>query len=147
MYFEEDYVDTAPTKTTTTVPTTVTTTVPTTIPTTETVPVTEEPVLVAEPAPVEVAAASQTIETTVSQKAAGGVAIGLLLLIVVWGVVGIAAFIMSLVCFGYSGSTTQKLVGLLLAVFFGPFYFIYYGVSKTYCSSNPIQTMYGGKKK
>jgi hypothetical protein len=131
MYFEEDYVDTAPTS----------------IPTTETVPITEEQVLVADPAPVEVAAASQDIETTVSQKAAGGAAIGLLLLIVVWGVVGFAAFITSLVCVGYSGTFGQKVIGLLLALIFGPFYFIYYGFSKTYCSSNSTQTMYGGKKK
>ena len=50
-----------------------------------------------------------------------------------WFFVGIAAFIMSLLCFGKSGSTPQHVVGFLLALFFGPFYWIYYFASASYC--------------
>lgn len=50
-----------------------------------------------------------------------------------WILAGIAAFVMSLVCFGRSGSTAQQVVGLLLAIFFGPLYWIYYFVVGSYC--------------
>lgn len=50
-----------------------------------------------------------------------------------WFFVGIAAFIMSLLCFGKSGSTAQHVVGFLLALFFGPFYWIYYFAAASYC--------------
>lgn len=42
-----------------------------------------------------------------------------------WIVLGMIAFVRSLVCFGYSGSTTEKVVGLLIAWFAGPFYLLY----------------------
>lgn len=51
----------------------------------------------------------------------------------IWVFAGIAAFVMSLVCFGSSGTMVQKIVGFLLSVFIGPFYFIYLYVSKDYC--------------
>jgi|688.fasta_scaffold2200882_1 hypothetical protein len=57
----------------------------------------------------------------------------ILLLVFLWGVLGIAAFFMSLVCFGKSGTTSQHILGFLLAIFFGPFYWIYYGVVRSYC--------------
>lgn len=50
-----------------------------------------------------------------------------------WFFVGIAAFIMSLLCFGKTGSTAQHIVGFLLALFFGPFYWIYYFSAASYC--------------
>lgn len=53
--------------------------------------------------------------------------------IIIWVALGVGAFIMSLVCFGYSGTTAQQVIGLVLAMFFGPFYWIYYGVVKNYC--------------
>jgi hypothetical protein len=53
-----------------------------------------------------------------------------------WAVLGVAAFIMSLVCFSKKGTTSgQKVIGLLLAVFLGPFYWIYYAGSGSYCKS------------
>ena len=61
------------------------------------------------------------------------------ILLIIWVALGIAAFIMSLVCFGYSGTLAQQVVGLLIAVFFGPFYWIYYLVVKTYCNKLPIR--------
>ena len=64
---------------------------------------------------------------------------GLLILAVVWGVLGVGAFIMSLVCFAKEGSTTgQKVIGLLLAFFLGPLYWFYYAGSGSYCKSAKI---------
>ena len=62
-----------------------------------------------------------------------------------WVVFGIAAFIMSLMCFGYSGTTVQHIIGLLLAIFFGPFYWIYFLVVKSYCGKK--SSMYGGHQR
>lgn len=51
----------------------------------------------------------------------------------VWVVLGIAAFIVSLMCFGRSGSDTHKILGILLAILFGPFYWVYFISNKKYC--------------
>jgi len=67
-------------------------------------------------------------------KAAG---ITILILILVWVVAGLAAFITSLVCFGKGGSMGEKIIGLLLAIFFGPFYWLYFIFAKSYCASAP----------
>lgn len=58
------------------------------------------------------------------------------ILIVAWILLGIAAFIMSIVCFGRGGDTTQNVIGLLLSIILGPFYFIYYYIMKPkgYCT-------------
>lgn len=56
---------------------------------------------------------------------------------IVWAVFGLLAFIFSLICFGYSGSILEKLVGIILAILFGPFYFIYYFASGSYCKTMP----------
>ena len=50
-----------------------------------------------------------------------------------WAAIGLAAFIWSLVCFKKSGTIEQKIIGLLMAVFIGPLFFIYYKYSPTYC--------------
>jgi hypothetical protein len=50
-----------------------------------------------------------------------------------WMIIGLAAFITSIVCFERSGSTTEKIIGLLLAIFFGPFYFFFYAFNGGYC--------------
>lgn len=52
-----------------------------------------------------------------------------------WVILGIAAFIKSLSCFSVSrtGTDTQKVVGLVLAILSGPLYFIYPLVSDSYC--------------
>lgn len=58
---------------------------------------------------------------------------GLITFIFVWVFIGLVAFILSLVCFARSGSTFEKIMGLLLAIFFGPFYFLFYVFNKGYC--------------
>ena len=50
-----------------------------------------------------------------------------------WAIAGFAAFITSIICFGRSGSTEEKIIGLLLAIFFGPFYFLFYAFNQGYC--------------
>jgi len=67
------------------------------------------------------------------------ISIGIFVLL--WIVFGIAAFVMSIICFGYSGTSAQHVIGLLLAIFFGPFYWIYFLVVKSYCGKGPS---YGG---
>lgn len=67
------------------------------------------------------------------QKGAIGAVVFLMIFILLWILAGVAAFITSIVCFGKSGTTAQHVVGLLLAFFFGPFYWIYYAVARDYC--------------
>lgn len=63
---------------------------------------------------------------------------GIGIFLIIWIIIGIIAFIVSLFCFGFSGSTTEKIIGLLLAIFFGPFYFIYFFFNKNYCGKSNI---------
>lgn len=73
------------------------------------------------------------VEYESDEKMPKGLAIFFMILAVIWGISVIAAFITSLVCFGKSGTTVDKVIGFLLAFFFGPFYFIYLIVNKKYC--------------
>ncbi len=94
---------------------------------------------------------AEIAEANTALKMGGGF---IIIFFIVWTLFGFAAFIMSIVCFGYSGSTSEKFIGLLLAFFLGPFYFIFYGVNKNYCrniGANAIaaanQVMGGFKKR
>jgi hypothetical protein len=60
----------------------------------------------------------------------------LLVFLLLWVILGISGFIMSIVCFKYSGSTSQKIIGLLLSILIGPFYWFYFFFSKTYCKAS-----------
>lgn len=57
------------------------------------------------------------------------------LLVLFWIVAGISAFVMSLVCFGYRGTSSDKFIGLLMSFIFGPFYWLYYSYNDSYCKS------------
>jgi len=57
----------------------------------------------------------------------------IILFFLIWIFAGLSAFIMSIVCFGSSGSTFDKVIGLVIFIFFGPFYWLYYAVNKKYC--------------
>ena len=65
------------------------------------------------------------------------ISIVMLIFAFMWAVFGILAFVFSLVCFGYSGSVLEKIAGVILALLFGPFYFIYYFSSGSYCKRMP----------
>jgi len=56
-----------------------------------------------------------------------------LFFIILFIVLGIIAMIWSLICFGKSGTIVEKFIGLLIAFFLGPFYFIYYYANPSYC--------------
>ncbi len=64
----------------------------------------------------------------------------------IWFLLGFIAFILSLTCFGKTGTLGEKFVGLLIALITGPFYFIYYAVMKDYCN-NPLLSPVLSKKK
>jgi hypothetical protein len=54
-------------------------------------------------------------------------------IVFIWVVLGILGFLWSIICFGRSGDLGYKIVGLLLAIFFGPVYFVYFLAVKNYC--------------
>jgi len=64
-------------------------------------------------------------------------AIAITIFVLVWVLLGLSAFITSLVCIGKSGSGTSKALGVIISWIFGPFYFIYLAFNKGYCRSNP----------
>jgi uncharacterized membrane-anchored protein len=57
----------------------------------------------------------------------------IMILVGAWILSGLIAFIYSLYCFSKSGTTGEKILGLLLSMLIGPFYFIYVYVSGSYC--------------
>ena len=71
----------------------------------------------------------------------------IMIAVFLWAIAGIAAFIMSIVCFGRSGTTGQHVIGLALAVLFGPVYWIYYYVAKGYCKSPGFVAALGGRRR
>ena len=70
-------------------------------------------------------------------KAALGLVVGVasfwLLFAFAWAISGLVAFVWSLVCFGRSGSGLDKAIGLLIAMFLGPIFFLYLTFNKPYC--------------
>tara|TARA_B100001758_G_scaffold127833_1_gene109915 strand:+ start:385 stop:603 length:219 start_codon:yes stop_codon:yes gene_type:complete len=58
----------------------------------------------------------------------------ILLIIILFATIG--ALIYSLICFGYSGTPMDKILGLVIAYLLGPFYWIYYYWNPTYCKNN-----------
>jgi hypothetical protein len=54
-----------------------------------------------------------------------------------WLLFGLIGFVMSLICFGYSGSTGEKILGIIIALLLGPWYFLYYFSSGSYCKAMP----------
>lgn len=51
----------------------------------------------------------------------------------IWGILGIASFFMSIYCFGFNSSLGSKIGGLIISMFFGPLYWIYYYMMNNYC--------------
>jgi hypothetical protein len=60
-----------------------------------------------------------------------------MLVIIGWVVFGFAGFVMSLWCFGFSGDTGVKIGGLAVAIFLGPFYWLYFYSVPSYCARLP----------
>ena len=55
-----------------------------------------------------------------------------------WIIVTIYAIVKSFICAGKSGTTAEKIIGILLAIFLGPFYLIYLSSVDGYCKDSPI---------
>jgi hypothetical protein len=103
------------------------------------------------------AAAAGTIEPTTStvapNVAAGGILFVLFILFI--AIVGIYCIVKSLMCFGKSGSTAEKILGVIIAFFTGPFYLLYLNYNNGYCedempmynSPMPSQQMGGRRRK
>lgn len=56
---------------------------------------------------------------------------------ILWFTFGLIGFILSLVCFGYSGSAGEKIMGVVIALALGPWYFLYYFSDAGYCKRMP----------
>ena len=63
----------------------------------------------------------------------------LTIIMVIWVVFALAAIVQSLVCSMKTGTPTQKLLGIVTAILFGPFYWIYWAVARKeecYCKTS-----------
>jgi hypothetical protein len=56
------------------------------------------------------------------------------LLISIWIISGFVAFIASFVCLFYNSSIGDKVAGLVMALFAGPFYWLFYIYNSNYCN-------------
>ena len=63
----------------------------------------------------------------------------IILVLGLWVLSGFIAFLYSLTCFGTSSTNTEKIIGVLLALCFGPFYFIYLYFNTSYCRKRNSQ--------
>lgn len=55
-----------------------------------------------------------------------------------WIIVTIYAIVKSFICAGKSGTTAEKVMGILLAIFLGPFYLIYLSSVEGYCKDTQV---------
>ena len=67
---------------------------------------------------------------TSGESAAG---MTLFIFMLIWGFFGLVAFIYSFICFSRSGTVLEKIFGVVLAFFLGPFYFLYLRLNTGYC--------------
>jgi hypothetical protein len=81
------------------------------------------------------AATTVTTETTTATIAPDFAAGGIILIIflILFAILGLYSIIKSLMCFGKSGSTAEKVIGVLIAFFTGPFYLLYLNFNTGYC--------------
>lgn len=77
----------------------------------------------------------------------------LLIFLGIWFIISLWAVIKSLLCTGKSGTTAEKVLGVVIAFFLGPFYFLYQYANKNYCLDEPtmpeqnIMPAVGGRRK
>jgi len=55
-----------------------------------------------------------------------------------WFIVTIYAIVKSFICAGKSGTVAEKVIGILLALFLGPFYLIYLSSMEGYCKDSQV---------
>ena len=57
-----------------------------------------------------------------------------LILLIIWVFAGILGFLASLICLFYNSTLGDKIAGLILGLFAGPFYWLFYIYNMNYCS-------------
>ena len=62
----------------------------------------------------------------------------ILLFLSIWFIIGIIGFVMSLICIFYKSSTSDKFLGVIIALIFGPFFWLYYIYNNNYCNRNDL---------
>ncbi len=56
------------------------------------------------------------------------------LIVFVWLILGVASYVMSVKCFNSPKSRgSDNLAGVIIAIFLGPLYWIYFAMNKSYC--------------
>ena len=60
----------------------------------------------------------------------------IVIFLMLWCILGIIAFVRSIMCFNSDSSTSEKIIGLALSIFFGPIYFLYEYFNKDFCKIN-----------
>lgn len=91
--------------------------------------------------PAHIAAPSATPATTTTNNSASSFVVGVwvfyaILYLIIWVVSGIAAFVASLICLGFRGSMSDKIIGVVIAILMGPLYWLYFSLNKDYCVSS-----------
>ena len=61
----------------------------------------------------------------------GGILI--FLIVFIWMISGVLGFIMAIICLFYNSPMEEKIIGLLASIILGPFFWLYYIYSNTYC--------------
>lgn len=87
------------------------------------------------PAPAALAPSPITPEQAKKVMMALSGATAVFIFVIIWSLLGFIAFIMSIVCFWRSGTFGQHIIGFLIALMFGPFYWFYYKFASGYCIS------------
>ena len=59
------------------------------------------------------------------------------LVVLVWVLFGIAGFVMSLWCIGFTGNFGEKFIGIVIAIILGPWYWLYFYSVPSYCARLP----------
>lgn len=54
---------------------------------------------------------------------------------IIWLGAGIAGYIISILCWKYTGTKKQKIIGIVIALLTGPIYWLYFFLSKNYCKN------------
>ncbi len=93
-----------------------------------------------------------TATTTTTDDSAAAFSAFFLLFLGIFVIVSIYCLVKSLICFGKSGSTGEKIFGVIIAFFTGPFYLLYLNFNEGYCKDEetpvaPATPMVGGRKK
>ena len=118
---------------------------------------TTAPTTAATTAPTTAATTATTITETTTGTLSPNFATGgiiLIIFIIIFIIVSIYCLVKSLMCFGKSGSTAEKVIGVLIAFFTGPFYLLYLNFNTGYCEDEeamppamPSSQQMGGRRR